>query len=304
MKALVDIQQVSKHFGAVRALHGVSLQLHAGEKLAFVGANGSGKTTLMRAMLGLLDMQGRVTIDGNDVRLRPELALRQVAYIPQVAPPLDAPVRELVRAQCGLRGTDPKSVADLAEQLGIDYGRIAGVRLRDLSGGTKQKILAALALSARSQILVCDEPTANLDEAARQAFFALVAKRPADSLLVLCSHRSEEVRQLVDRVVELREGVLVRDARLESVLGERALCRVQLKTQGEAPALLQAELMGLGFACVAPLTWRRQCNQAEKLALVSRVLEHRSHLGDLQVVDDERWSDTPHAAEAGAQPSV
>lgn len=241
MQPLVDIQRVSKHFGAVRALHDVSLQLGAGQRVAFVGANGSGKTTLMRAMLGLLDVQGLVTIGGIDVRQRPDLALQQVAYIPQVAPPLDAPVRELVRAQCGLRGSDPARVAELAGRLGIDYTRIAAVRLRDLSGGTKQKILAALALAARARILVCDEPTANLDEAARQAFFDLVAQRPADSLLVLCSHRSEEVRQLVDRVVELREGVLVRDAQLASVLGERALCRVQVKTRGDVKTLINSQ---------------------------------------------------------------
>lgn len=291
MSALVEIQNISKHFGAVQALQAVSLQLHPGERVAFVGANGSGKTTLMRSMLGLLDMQGRVTIGGVDVRKRPDLALQRVAYIPQVAPPLDAPVRELVRASTALRGGTPSHVADLASELGIEYGRIAGIRLRDLSGGTKQKILAALALSSSSQILVCDEPTANLDESARKAFFALVAKRPADSLLVLCSHRSEEVRQLVDRVVELQEGRLVRDARLAAVLTDRALTRVQVKTGplAEEP-WLDAQLRNLGFSAIGGRSWRRHCTQAEKLQVVQGVLTLSAQLEDLQVVDEERWS--------------
>ncbi len=293
MSAIIDIQRVNKHFGAVQALQNVSLQLRAGERVAFVGSNGSGKTTLMRAMLGLLDMQGLVTIGGVDVRKRPDLALQRVAYIPQLAPPLDAPVRELVRASTALRGGTPQHVSDLAEQLGIDYQRIAGVRLRDLSGGTKQKILAALALSANSQILVCDEPTANLDQGARQAFFALVEKRPADSLLVLCSHRSEEVRQLVDRVVELQEGRLASDARLASVLSDRAQTRVQVKTGPLAdPALLDGQLRELGFQAVGGRVWRRHCTQAEKLQVVHGVLQFRTELEDLQVADDERWADS------------
>lgn len=297
MTALVDIQHVSKRFGAVQALSDVSLQLHAGQRVAFVGANGSGKTTLMRSILGLLDMQGIVTMDGIDVRQRPDLALRQVAYIPQVAPPLDAPVRELVRASTGLRGGDPQHVADLAGALGIDYARIAGVRLRDLSGGTKQKVLAALALAARTQILVCDEPTANLDEAARLAFFALVERRPPQSLLVLCSHRSEEVRQLVNQVIELREGRVVRDARLDTALGERALCRLQIKTaSAETPEAVRQYLASLGFVAVGPRVWRRPCTQAEKVEVVAKVLRIHAELADLQVVDDERWVETPAAA--------
>ena len=294
MSTLVEIQRVSKQFGAVHALTDVSLQLHGSERVAFVGSNGSGKTTLMRSMLGLLDIQGRVTIDGVDVRQRPDLALANVAYIPQVAPPLDAPVRELVRASTALKGGSISKVSDLSGQLGIDYERIAGVRLRDLSGGTKQKILAAMALASGSQILVCDEPTANLDEAARQAFFALVEKRPAGSLLVLCSHRSEEVRQLVDRVVELQEGRLVRDAKLASVLADRAQTRVQVRTTTAGDiGPLQQQLRDLGFHALGGNAWRRQCTQAEKLQLVQQVLTHRNHLEDLQVIDDERWTQAP-----------
>lgn len=209
----VSVEHVSKRFGAIRALDDVSLTIHPGERVAFVGSNGSGKTTLMRAVMGLLEVQGRVLVEGLDVRAEPQRALRHLAYIPQVAPPLDAPAGELVRAAAGLRGVSPTRTAELASALGVELPRVAATRLRDLSGGTKQKLLAAMALAAEPRILVCDEPTANLDERAREAFFGLVARRPADAVLILCSHRTEEVRQLVDRVVELRDGHIVRDAR-------------------------------------------------------------------------------------------
>jgi ABC-type multidrug transport system ATPase subunit len=75
----------------------------------------------------------------------------------------------------------------------------------------KQKLLAALALAADTQVLVCDEPTANLDRAARAAFFQQAAERRKDSVMVLCSHRVEEIERLDDRVVEMDAGRIVGD---------------------------------------------------------------------------------------------
>ncbi len=215
---MIRCEHVSKQFGAVRALSDVSLHIAPGERVAFVGSNGSGKTTLLRSIVGLVRVGGRVTIDGIDVALTPEQALARVAYIPQIAPPLDAPVREVVRAFAALRGKTPDDVAGYAQRLGVELAKVAHTRFRDLSGGTKQKILAAMALAAQAQVLVCDEPTANLDAAARKAFFAEVDQRPPDAILVLCSHRIEEVRQLVDRAVLLRDGRLVSDGHVEDQL--------------------------------------------------------------------------------------
>ncbi len=218
MAQLVDIQSVSKRYGAVQALNQVSLQIGAGERVAFVGANGSGKSTLLRALVGLVRVQGRVLLAGIDVARSPELALRQVAYMPQVAPPLDVPVAELTKTILSLRGVTPERASAIARQLGVDWEQVKGKALRDLSGGTKQKILAAVALASQAPLLVCDEPTANLDAAARDTFFELVRQRPAGSALVLCSHRRDEVAQLVDRVVELSEGVVLRDGPADEVL--------------------------------------------------------------------------------------
>jgi ABC-type multidrug transport system ATPase subunit len=208
---MIAIHQVHKRFGPVVALDGVTLDIAPSERVAFVGANGSGKTTLLRALLGLVRVEGRVTIDGVDVARRPEIALRRVAYIPQIAPPLDAPVAEVVHAQAALRGLAHSAVELRAQRMGLDLRACAAKRFRDLSGGTKQKLLAAMALAVEAPILVCDEPTANLDGEARAAFFAEVARRPAGGIVVLCSHRSDEIAEMVDRVVELRDGRIARD---------------------------------------------------------------------------------------------
>ena len=215
---MITVAQVRKTFGPVVALDGVTFEILAGERVAFVGANGSGKTTLLRALLGLVRVEGRVTILGSDVAREPEVALRSVAYVPQIAPPIDAPVGEVVRAHATLRGIREDATYTRAERLGLDARASRSKRFRDLSGGMKQKLLAAMALATNAPILVCDEPTANLDEEAREAFFEQLAERPKGDVVIMCSHRIEEVRMVVGRVIELRDGRVARDASVDDVM--------------------------------------------------------------------------------------
>jgi ABC-2 type transport system ATP-binding protein len=211
---MISCAHVRKTFGPVVALDDVSLRIEPGERVALVGANGSGKTTLLRAILGLVRVDGHVTIGGRDVAREPEVALRGVAYVPQIAPPLEVPVSEVVRAHARIRGIAARDTAARARKLNLDLDAIADKRFRDLSGGMKQKLLAAMALATNAPVLVCDEPTANLDSEARTAFFEELEARPAGGIVLLCSHRSDEVRTLVDRVVEMRDGHVSRDGGL------------------------------------------------------------------------------------------
>lgn len=208
---MIDVCSVSKSFGPLRVLSDVTLRIEPGERVAFIGSNGSGKTTLLRAILGLVRVQGVITIGGVDVARDPLRALRRVAYIPQVAPPLEAPVREVVVASSRLRGIRPERVAECAARLGLSLPACEGSRFRDLSGGMKQKLLAAMALASDAEVMICDEPTANLDVAARGSFFDEMRARAAGRTVVLCSHRVEEVKKLVTRVVELEEGRVLRE---------------------------------------------------------------------------------------------
>ena len=109
----------------------------------------------------------------------------------------------------------------------------------------KQKLLAAMALAAEAQVLVCDEPTANLDGEARAEFFRQLDERPKDAIVVLCSHRIEEVTQLVERVVEFSDGQLHRDTTLETLLADIEIAPIQdvssvLRKRPAGPVQLRA----------------------------------------------------------------
>lgn len=281
---MIRVQNVSKRFDKVTALDRVSLRICAGERVAIVGTNGSGKTTLLRAIVGLIRFDGLIEVSGVDVTRAPERALARVAYAPQIAPPLDAPVSELVRLHSALRGAS--RVALRAERLGLDLDAVARSRFRDLSGGMKQKLLAALALATDAPILVCDEPTANLDAHARASFFAQIEERGPDAVLVLCSHRVDEVRHLVDRVIELRDGRVVRDAPIAELLGDLRSTRIEVKIR-EVHGAVEAWLSDRGFAAVARCRWSGTFRQDEKLDLVSDLMRrHEASVVDLSIFDD------------------
>jgi ABC-type multidrug transport system ATPase subunit len=286
---MISVQNATKRFGHVLALDAVSLALRPGDRVAIVGTNGSGKTTLLRALCGLLRVEGRVEVFGVDVAREPQVALRSLAYVPQVAPPLDAPVGELVRAFCALRTRRPAQVHARALALGLDLDAVGRTRVRDLSGGMKQKLLAALALAAEAPALVCDEPTANLDTHARASFFEQVNARPPTSILVLCSHRLEEVRHLVDRVVELKEGRLVRDAPLAELLTALRAFRVELTFRRAVEE--EADVVGLaarGLTRAGPVRFVGVYEQVEKVPVVSGlVAAYGARLLDLSVLDAE-----------------
>ncbi len=294
---MITVAQVTKRFGRVTALDGVTLTIGSGEHVAFVGANGSGKTTLLRALLGLVQVEGRISIGGVDVAREPEVALRSVAYIPQIAPPIDAPVREVVRAHAALRGKDESATWHRAERLGLDATRTRAKRFSELSGGMKQKLLAAMALASEAPVLVCDEPTANLDGEARASFFEQLGERPKTGIVILCSHRIEEVRQLVRRVVELGDGKVVRDAPLEEILRDLCAFRVEIALREGARAA-EDLLRARGFEPCGARRFGANLAQNEKVAHVTRALaEIGDDIADLSVTPLE---DLFAAGRAGA----
>jgi len=205
----VESHNVSKSFGKLQALRDISFELAAGDRVALIGPNGAGKSTLTRTLMGMLSFTGTVLLDGlSPVGDRMQLAHR-MAYVPQIAPRLAATVGELITVTSQLRELSPTAIVDAATRLGFDVESKRRESFRSLSGGMRQKLLLALALSTDSDLLILDEPTTSLDVDSRQSFFDIVHELERRPTLLLCSHRIEEIRHLVNKVLVLHEGELV-----------------------------------------------------------------------------------------------
>jgi ABC-2 type transport system ATP-binding protein len=262
----IELAGVAKRFGKVDALRAIDLDLPSGAKVALIGPNGSGKTTLIRALLGLLRHDGEVRVDGRPV-VRATLAPR-LAYVPQIAPQMAASCGDLIRAIAELRGIERDAIRDVAARLELSIDAIADRPFRALSGGSKQKLLIALALAARPELLIVDEPTASLDAEARGRFLALQRELAGDATLILCSHRLEEIRSLVDHVVALDDGRVVHDGPAASYLSQRVGSLLELRVTGEPGWLAEH-----GFVAGIDGWWSRSVDRATKLELVPAAID-------------------------------
>jgi ABC-2 type transport system ATP-binding protein len=226
---MIDISGLTKRFERRPVLDELTLSIAAGDRIALIGSNGAGKTTLFRCLLGHYRYQGRIGFDGDRAARRNVGTLSRVAFVPQQPPPLRMPVGVLLTFAEKGAGADPTKLTAIADQMGIDLGEIRHRPFYRLSGGQKQKILVTIALARDAELLIFDEPAANLDPAARAVFIDLLAERRQTSMLI-ASHRLEEVAPLVNRVIELDRGSLVLDDsvvdRLKS--GEFRNCRLGL----------------------------------------------------------------------------
>ena len=212
---MIELEQLTKTFGGRPVLDGVDLAFGPGERVALIGANGAGKTTLFRCLLGEYRCDGSVRIDGLSPRTERREVLGRIGFVPQLPPALRMPVGQLVRFAARLCGSSPEEVGQVAERLGLDLPAIRSQPFVKLSGGQKQKVLIALALREQADLLVMDEPAANLDPAAREQFFALLGERSPGRTMLISIHRLADVAGLATRVVELDQGKVVEDRPLE-----------------------------------------------------------------------------------------
>jgi len=146
------------------------------------------------------------------------------------------PVGQLVRFAASLCAADPEQMITVADQLGFDARQFYHQPFVKLSGGQKQKLLIAIALGRDSELLVMDEPAANLDPDARHILFKLLAEKQESSAMLISSHRLDEVASLVNRVVEMDQGKIVLDDEVADLvdMNSRLSCTIRMTQHEDA----------------------------------------------------------------------
>lgn len=211
---MLETRNLSKLFGATRALDGVTLHVEPGEIYCLLGANGAGKTTLVNVFLNFVTpSDGQALVDGIDVAREPLATKQRIAYIPEQVMLYGAltgleNLRYFAALATG-RHTDGDELHGLLARAGLD-ARAAGRRVATYSKGMRQKVGIAIAIAKGAKALLLDEPTSGLDPKAAAEFSQLLRDARDQGVAVLTTtHDLFHAKQTGTRIGIMRQGKLV-----------------------------------------------------------------------------------------------
>ncbi|HUF76545.1 MAG TPA: ABC transporter ATP-binding protein [Longimicrobiales bacterium] len=245
---MIELTGLTKRYGSLTAVDGLTLRVDPGEVYALLGPNGAGKTTALRCLATLLrPSEGSATVCGLDVRSEPLAVRSRLAFLSSSMGLYErlTPV-ELIEFFGRLQGLDERTLARRVEEM-VELFDLSGVANRlcgKLSTGQRQRVSLARALVHDPPVLILDEPTHGLDVLSGQAIYDFIVRERARGKTVLFStHQMEEVELLADRVGVLRGGQLVAEGRPQDLVARTG-----------APNLVRAflALVGSGVASGGP----------------------------------------------------
>ncbi len=210
-KPVIRAMGLRKSFKKQEVLKSLTVDFNEGDRIALIGQNGAGKTTMIRCILGQYVYDGRLEVLNKNPRKERVAILKDVGFVPQIPPPLKITVKEMLSFFSNLCDVPAENFISIAERLGLQIKESLSKPFVALSGGMKQKLLVAFALGKQPAILLMDEPSANLDPAAREIFFNYLTEYNKEALLILSSHRMAEIKGIVNRVIEMDFGNIIVD---------------------------------------------------------------------------------------------
>jgi ABC-type multidrug transport system ATPase subunit len=244
MSAAIELRNVAKHFGRVRAVDGITLLVPEKALFGLIGPNGAGKTTTFGLLSGFLHpTSGEVLVRGEPLSpshppVGKVLALPQDAQLPDRIRVLDVLV--LLGRFGGLHKLDAKQQAERALSR-VGLGDLAERRVGELSHGQRRRVGIAQTLIGENEVILLDEPTAGLDARSAAELRLLIKDLHQDRTIVLSSHNLQEVEQLCDSAAILDHGRIVAEGSMESIKGTSTIVEVQLaKAPADAPKIIDA----------------------------------------------------------------
>jgi ABC-2 type transport system ATP-binding protein len=217
MTSLVSAQGVSKQFGSIHAVDNVSFEIEKGKILGLIGPNGAGKTTLLKALLGLTDCEGRLSVLGLDPFKQRKELMQNICFIADVAVlPRWIRVTQLLDY---VEAIHPNFSRRRAEELLTQTKVRANAKVRELSKGMVTQLHLSIIMSIDAKLLVLDEPTLGLDIIFRKEFYANLLNDYFDEerTILITTHQVEEVENLLTDIMFIDEGKILLSSPMEAL---------------------------------------------------------------------------------------
>ena len=249
---MIQVEQLSKYYGARAAIRNLSFRIESGEVVGFLGLNGAGKTTTLRILGGaLLPTSGTVKLDGQDLATAPRTVRGRIGFLPET-PPLyeEMTVGEYLAFVARLRGLPAERtgarVVESEERVGLRP--LHDEPIASLSHGFRQRVGVAQALVHDPEVLLLDEPANGLDPVQNVEMRSLIRSLRGDHTVLVSSHILPEIAQTCDRLLVVRDGELVAqgsETELEERLGLGAGVELEMAGPAEAVAIALRRLEGV-----------------------------------------------------------
>ena len=247
---MIELCNVTKRYGTVEAVSGLSFSAPDGQIVGLLGQNGAGKTTTLNMLTGYFPpTSGEVRVDGMDMLQDPRACKRHIGYLPEKPPLYDEmTVTAYLKFVCELREVKREAIAQHVQHIAATCGltEVAGRLVGHLSKGYRQRVGIAQALCGDPDVLVLDEPTVGLDPKQVREIRELIRQLGKTHTVIFSSHLLPEIQQLCDRVVILHKGKLVREAPMSELTGGngetlRLRATIAMKERLLVPALNSLE---------------------------------------------------------------
>lgn len=218
----IEVQNISKSYGAQKALDNVSFSIKKGEIVGFLGPNGAGKSTLMKILTTFINAdEGSASVNGNDVNEAQISVQKSVGYLPEHNPLyLDLYVREYLAFNADVYKVPKSRIEEVIQLTGLTPE--SHKKIGQLSKGFRQRVGLATALLHNPEVLILDEPTTGLDPNQLVEIRNVIKNVGKNKTVFLSTHIMQEVEAICDRVIIIDHGKIVTDKKLDKLVNEEA----------------------------------------------------------------------------------
>ena len=216
----IEVTNISKSYGAQKALDNISFSIKKGEIVGFLGPNGAGKSTLMKILTTYINAdEGTAIVNGNDVNTQQKAVQLSIGYLPEHNPLyLDLYVREYLAFNADVYKVAKSRIEEVIQLTGLSTE--SHKKIGQLSKGYRQRVGLANALLHNPDVLILDEPTTGLDPNQLMEIRNVIKNVGKDKTVFLSTHIMQEVEAICDRVIIINNGKIVTDKKLDNLISE------------------------------------------------------------------------------------